>query len=100
MAYWPAPWQAQWQHQPQPDEITGVRRVKGMEGARACSAPPGSRVMLMDSDDDVFYIVGTGYDGVSTVDAFRFERMEPDAPAEYVTRDEFNRLVEMLGGME
>lgn len=76
---------------PQPQSIAGVRFVGGIEEARSVPIPYGSRALLMDAGSDVFYVKSTDQAGASTIEAYRFERIEPEE-REYVTREEFEEL--------
>lgn len=78
---------------------TGLLQVTGMEGANAYPLAPASTVALFDSDRDVFYLKKTDAGGYPTIRAFQFAPLQEAAQAptpEYVTREEFNRLKEMI----
>lgn len=84
----------------------GIIWVQGEAGAKSWAVPPGKSVMLMDSENSVFYIKTTDNSGIPLpLRIFDYtERTQQDtAPAEaaqitnsqYVTKDE---LKEILSG--
>lgn len=78
---------------------TGLLQVTGMEGAKAYPLAPASTAALFDSDRDVFYLKKTDAGGYPTIQAYQFAPLQEAAQApapEYVTREEFNRLKEMI----
>lgn len=78
---------------------TGLLQVTGMEGAKAYPLAPASTAALFDSDRDVFYLKKTDAGGYPTIQAYQFTPLQEAAQApapEYVTREEFNRLKEMI----
>ena len=84
---------------PQPAQPDGLIRVTGMEGARAYPVSPNSVVPLFDADRDVMYIKRTDAGGYPTIQAYQFSPVQEAAPSvqpEYVTRQEFNELKEMI----
>ena len=77
----------------------GLLQVTGMEGAKAYPLPPASTAALFDSDRDVFYLKKTDAGGYPTIQAYQFAPLQEAAQAptpDYVTREEFNRLKEMI----
>lgn len=77
----------------------GLIQVTGMEGAKAYPLAPASTAALFDSDRDVFYLKRTDAGGYPTIQAYSFTPLQEAAQApapEYVTREEFNRLKEMI----
>lgn len=73
-------------------DIQGVRFVNGIEEAKNCTIPFGTKVLLMDKNVDRFYIKETDSTGVSTVSEYEFKKVEAVAPQEYVTKQEFDQL--------
>lgn len=70
--------------------------VNGEVGAQAYLVAPNSAVILMDSDNPVFYIKTSDISGKATIQAFRYEEIKQDSPApisaqkmDYVTKEEF-----------
>ena len=102
MGQYPYPWQGittapNWQPQtPQMAQsqqtIQGVRFVSGIEEAKNCTIPLGSKALLMDKEQDRFYLKETDMAGVSTVSEFEFKKVEAQPPQEYVTRQEFDQF--------
>lgn len=77
----------------------GLIQVTGMEGAKAYPLTPASVAALFDADRDVFYIKRTDAGGYPTIQAYSFTPLQEASKAaspEYVTREEFNRLKEMI----
>lgn len=78
---------------------TGLIQVTGMEGAKAYPLAPNSVAALFDADRDVMYIKRTDAGGYPTIAAYEFKPLQEAAPSaqpEYVTREEFNELKEMI----
>lgn len=86
----------QFQTQQNNQGIHGVKFVNGIEEAKNCTIPYGTRVLLMDKEKDRFYIKETDVSGVSTVSEFEFKKVEAEAPKEYVTKQEFDQLSSQL----
>lgn len=74
----------------------GTRFVSGLSEAQSYPAPPGTKVLLMDSQEDKFYIKENDFNGISTVSQYRFSKIEePREKSEnYITREEFDRWKE------
>ncbi len=74
----------------------GTRFVSGLSEAQSYPATPGTKVLLMDSQEDKFYIKENDFNGVSTVSQYRFSKIEePREKSEnYITREEFDRWKE------
>lgn len=106
MGQYPFPWGGvtpppNWQPQTPPMQqsqqgIQGVRFVSGIEEAKNCTIPLGSKALLMDKEKDRFYLKETDITGVSTVSEFEFKKVEAEAPQEYVTRQEFEQFSAQL----
>ncbi len=81
-----------------------IRFVNGIEEARNCMIPYGSRAILMDKEKDRFYIKETDLSGVSTVSEYEFKKVEAEAPAEYATKDDLvafsNQIAEQVKQMK
>lgn len=60
--------------------IQGVRFVDGIEEAKNCTIPLGSKALLMDKEKDRFYLKETDTTGVSTVSEFEFKKVEAETP--------------------
>lgn len=72
--------------------------VNGIEGAKAYILPPNSCILLMDSDNPMFYIKTTNAQGQGTLKYFKIEEIEdtalnkPVVETDSVTRQEFDVL--------
>ena len=78
---------------------TGLIQVNGMEGAKAYPMGRNDEVALFDAGRDVFYVKRTDAGGYPSIEAYTFAPMQdaPQQPApEYVTRQEFDQLKEMI----
>lgn len=78
---------------------TGLIQVNGMEGAKAYPMGRNDEVALFDAGRDVFYVKRTDAGGYPSIEAYTFAPMQdaPQQPApEYVTRQEFEELKEVL----
>ena len=100
---YPFPWGGvspvpNWQFQAQQDQqqIHGVRFVNGVEEAKNCTIPYGTKILLMDKEKDRFYVKETDASGVSTVSEFEFKKVETESSKEYVTKQEFDQLSSQL----
>lgn len=76
--------------------IQGARFVSGIEEAKNCTIPLGSKALLMDKEKDRFYLKETDMAGVSTVSEFEFKKVKAEATQEYVTRQEFEQFSAQL----
>ena len=82
---------------PQQVQPVDLIRVTGIEGARAYPVTPNSTVPLFDADRDVLYVKSTDAGGFPTIRAFAFAPLQDtQQQPEYVTRQEFNALKEMI----
>ena len=83
---------------PQQQTAPGLIQVTGLEGAKAYPMAPSSEAALFDANRDVFYIKRTDAGGYPTIAAYEFKPLQeaPTQQPEYVTRQEFNELKEMI----
>lgn len=83
-------------------------QVAGIEGARNQIVQPGHTAWMMDNNSPVFYVKSVDGMGSATFKVFQFAEISPEAlnpaynqqntpNADYVTRAEFNALLERLG---
>lgn len=90
----------------QPQNNQGLIWVSGEVGAKSYLVAPNTTVMLMDSEQSVFYIKSTDGAGMPTIRAYEYKERTQNAPQQavieqqkdlseqYVTRDEYNSLIE------
>lgn len=96
--YFPQNYQYQpYQYQQQQN---GVVWVQGIEGAKAYPVASGASVLLMDSEENVFYIKTTDQSGMpSPLRVFDYTE-RTDTPkvdtSAFVTRDEFEKRLSEL----
>lgn len=69
-------------------------QVNGLGGAQNYQVPPNSRVVLFDSNQDVFYIKSTDAGGYPTITAYQFTAIQNQSglAEEYITRNEFEEF--------
>lgn len=96
--------QQQYQSTTQDGQQTNVNwiRVSGIEGARSQLVQFGSTVWMLDNNLPFIYVKSVDKMGTPDIKAYRFEEVPIDAltntsnTSEYVTRQEFNALLEKL----
>ena len=95
--------------QPQQNS-NGINWVQGEAGAKSYAVAPGQSVLLMDSDENVFYIKSADqsgmpmplkiYDYKERIVTPKIEQNVPQT-ADYITREEFEkRLAEIADGKQ
>ena len=83
-------------------------QVAGIEGARNQIVQPGHTAWMMDNNSPIFYVKSVDGMGSATFNVFKFAEIAPEAlnpvqnhqnvaNPDYVTRAEFNALLERLG---
>lgn len=92
------------QPQAQPQNNQGLIWVSGEVGAKSYLMAPNSTVMLMDSEQSVFYIKSTDSAGMPTIRAYEYSERTQNAPQQpqtdskplneqFVTREEYKALL-------
>lgn len=71
----------------------GFIKVDGVKGAQEYQLLPNSKMPLFDKNNDIFYVKSTDAMGNSSIDAFRFEKIQAEQ-MEFVTREDLNTLRE------
>lgn len=100
--------QSQPVQQPVPTSNVNWIQVAGIEGARNQIVQPGHTAWMMDNNSPVFYVKSVDGMGSATFKVFQFAEIAPEAlnpvqnqhnapSTDYVTRAEFNALLERLG---
>ena len=86
---------------------TGINWVQGEAGAKSWLVGPGASVLLMDSEEQRFYIKSADPSGMPTLRTFEYVEVgtkpaPATAPAQgdFVTRAEFNQFVQTLMAKE
>lgn len=93
---------------PAPTSNVNWIQVAGIEGARNQIVQPGHTAWMMDNNSPVFYVKSVDGMGSATFKVFQFTEILPEASkpvqneqninsTDYVTRQEFNALLERLG---
>lgn len=98
--YYPATYQAPVIYSQAPPQSTGIQWVQGEIGARAFPVSPGASVLLMDSDENRFFIKSADASGMplplrvfsytEEVAAQSHESPQIDT-SNFVTREEFEQ---------
>ena len=73
----------------------GILYVNGLESAKAYPTQPSQTVLLMDNNEDVFYIVSSDASNFKTIKEYEFHEKEQHNTS-YVTHDEFDELKKIL----
>ena len=76
------------QTQPKRQVIT----VTGLSEARGFNLNPGESVVLIDSNDDIFYIKECDEIGKSTTRSYMYEEIEQEEVSTGVSKKEFDKL--------
>lgn len=93
---------------PAPTTNVNWIQVAGIDGARNQIVQPGHTIWMMDNNSPVFFVKSVDGMGSTTFKAFQFTEILPEASnpvqnqqntqkSDYVTRAEFNALLERLG---
>lgn len=84
----------------------GINWVSGYEGARQYPVQRNGAVVLLDNEANKFYIKTCDNIGMCELRVFDFTEVTTNSKSnnviaqnDYVTRDEFNKLIEQLGGL-
>jgi len=70
----------------------GVITVAGLSEARGFTLNPGESVVLIDANDDIFYIKECDEIGKSTTRSFMYEEIEQEETTSGVSKKEFDKL--------
>lgn len=87
---------------PEQRQQNGITWVQGENGAKAYMVAAGNTVLLMDSENETFYIKSTDASGMPMpLRAFDYKERKPQQaePAQYVTRGEFDALLQRIDAM-
>lgn len=95
-----APLQSMQQTIQPPATNTGIQWVQGKEGAKSYQVQPGSSVILMDSERQMFYIKSANGAGMPELHSYAFQEVHEGSaqvipsvpPADYVPKSDFEQL--------
>lgn len=76
-----------------------IQYVNGIDSARAYQTQPNQSVILMDSNEDKFYLVRADASNFKTVDEYAFTKIEPKVTT-YVTHEEFDELKKTIESLK
>lgn len=83
------------QYAPKKENIEWIN-VNGIQGARDVQIQANQTAWLMDMNEPVFYVKKADGMGVCTLEAYRFEKINPEQPKPqeqmFATKDELNTL--------
>lgn len=81
---------------------TGINWVQGEAGARSVPVPAGQKLILMDSESNVFYVKSSDSYGMPLpLRTFKYEEItnsnsELNQSSDYITRKEFEQVIASL----
>lgn len=84
-------------------EMNTIIRVNGIQGAKDFKIPYGSKILLMDENNDKFYIKMSDEIGKVTIRQFSFKEetvTEPTVSNQVATDERFNALENKLSKLE
>lgn len=89
-SYAPTPMNA-----PKPSDLL---QVNGLEGARNYPVSPNCRVVLFDSNQDIFYIKSTDAGGYPSISAFQFAPIQEQSQSapNYATKEDLSSLMDQI----
>lgn len=92
---------------PAPAQSGGITWVQGEAGAKSYLVAPGSTVLLMDSENQRFFIKGADASGMPMpLRVFDYSEVTQGAApvaqstTEYIRRDEFDQLKALVEGLK
>ena len=82
----------------QQTQSTGINWVQGIEGAKAYPVAPNANVMLMDSENDFFYIKSSDQIGHPVIKVYEYKEYQEEQKkeTEYVSKEEFEEFKNSL----
>jgi hypothetical protein len=91
------------------NQNNGINWVQGLEGAKAYQLSPNSNIILLDSEQDRFYIKTSDNIGMCSLRTFDFtevtdvsKKLSPDNKeidmSKYVTKEELNAALSKIKG--
>lgn len=88
-----------YQQMPYQQSSSPIVWVQGLEGAKAYPVGAGNHILLMDSEENVFYIKSSDLNGMPMpLRVFDYkERIEKKPETDFVTRKEFEETIAKLG---
>ena len=73
-----------------------IKVVKGKASASQYPLSPNSRTLLMDADDNIFYILQSDAAGTTSIQTYRFEEIpepQPMNPDDYITKEQLEEVL-------
>lgn len=71
-------------------------RVNSMEDVERVTVQPNSKAWIMLANEPIFVLKTADGMGLTTTDAYRFEKVTGEKKVEYVTREEFEAFKKMF----
>ena len=95
------------QMQPPQQTAGGIIWVQGEEGAKAYMVAPGNSVLLMDSENNLFFIKSVDQSGMPSMRKFEYQEINGQKDGNvlsaqaspYVQKDEFEELKKEVAGI-
>lgn len=94
------------QTQPAQSTVNAINWVQGEAGAKSVPVPAGQKVLLMDSETNVFYVKSSDVSGMPLpLRIFEYKEVDKESqmasqndrpPTTYVTREEFDEAIAEL----
>ena len=78
---------------------SGIQYVNGIESARAYQTQPNQSILLMDSNEDKFYIVRADASNFKSIEQYEFKKIE-EKKVSFVTHEEFDELKELIKSLK
>ena len=90
-----------------PQSQNGLTWVQGESAAKSWAVAPGNTVLLMDSENPMFYLKTADAVGMPSMKVFRYEEVTAQPPSvpvstgtdKYVTRAEYEELLRRLDAL-
>lgn len=87
------------------NQNNGINWVQGENGARSWIVAPNNTVLLMDSEENKFYIKTADISGMPNLRAFEYTEISPNKSPQkntedFITRTEWDTLVGKIDALE
>ena len=91
------------QYAPKKENIEWIN-VNGIQGARDVQIQANQTAWLMDMNEPIFYVKKADSMGVCTLEAYKFEKINPEQPKMkehmFATKEELNALRAEIGALK
>lgn len=83
-----------------PQQSQGIKYVSGRASAEVYQMQPNSQEVLFDNSKDTFYFIQTDASGIKAIKECNYTIVEPEAPEDFVKRNEFEQIKSQIGRIE